>query len=161
MNSDLNVCGKCIGYGYGESSILHHDDCPMNNKQKKEMNRVIENIDNGKKCAKCNSVGGEKGKLLMCSGCKCTFYCGSSCQKEDWKRHKKECCNNLEKSEESIDEYCIEHYKKDYKKIKKSGEQKTFMMNFYEKFWRDQGEIYLLDRAHKEAKEEMKIDKLF
>lgn len=40
-------------------------------------------------CAKCFGVG--KPQLLKCSKCKNVSYCGLTCQREDWKRHKLEC----------------------------------------------------------------------
>ena len=170
MDMDLNVCGQCLGYGV---PIRHYDDCPLNDKRKKEIDRVVKNIDEDKKCENCGSVGGEKGKLLMCSGCKCTFYCGAKCQKEDWKRHKKECCDNLDfllekkkmedaeetrLNEEIIDNSCIESYKEEYKKMKTLGREKTELMKFYESWWRDQGEMHNLERARKEAIEELKAE---
>jgi hypothetical protein len=30
--------------------------------------------------------------LMKCSRCKAVFYCGTACQKDDWRRHKKEEC---------------------------------------------------------------------
>lgn len=41
------------------------------------------------RCANC--AGSGKPKLLICSKCKKTRYCTPACQKEDWKRHKREC----------------------------------------------------------------------
>ena len=114
----------------------------------------------------CSNCGNFIGKLLTCSTCQCTHYCNSKCQKEDWKRHKKECCENLdvkkeqqnmeniketEMSDEQVDTECIESWKKEYKK----NIGKTFLMRFYESFWRNRGELYLLERARKEVKEEI------
>lgn len=136
----------------------------------KGINTIFDNMKNGKCCENCGSFGGENGKLLMCSGCKCTFYCGAKCQKEDWKRHKVECCENLDVkiekermddemerrwSEENVDRDCVESWKKEYKK----NQGKTPLMSFYESFWRSEGELYLLERARKEAKEEMEKEK--
>ena len=42
-------------------------------------------------CANCRSLG--KPKLLVCAGCKSIWYCSLSCQKADWKDHKKSCKN--------------------------------------------------------------------
>jgi hypothetical protein len=30
-------------------------------------------------------------KMLECSGCKASFYCGANCQKNDWPQHKLWC----------------------------------------------------------------------
>ena len=40
-------------------------------------------------CAKCRGPG--KPKLLLCAACKNICYCSPSCQKADWKNHKKSC----------------------------------------------------------------------
>lgn len=37
----------------------------------------------------CQSL--EYTELHGCSRCKCVFYCGKSCQRDDWKRHKSLC----------------------------------------------------------------------
>lgn len=38
-------------------------------------------------CDSCNS----EGALLRCSKCKCSYYCSSTCQRNDWKKHKIQC----------------------------------------------------------------------
>jgi hypothetical protein len=58
-------------------------------------------------------------------------------------------------SEEEVDTECIDSWKKEYKK----NIGKTFLMRFYESFWRNRGELYLLERARKEVKEEMSKEK--
>lgn len=40
-------------------------------------------------CARCGGSG--KPKLLLCGKCKKVSYCGSACQKEDWRTHKSRC----------------------------------------------------------------------
>ncbi|KAF7189237.1 hypothetical protein HII31_09390 [Pseudocercospora fuligena] len=46
-------------------------------------------------CGAANCLKGveevEGGKLEVCSRCKVKRYCGKSCQKEDWGRHKRSC----------------------------------------------------------------------
>ena len=32
-----------------------------------------------------------KETTKYCSGCKTVYYCGRTCQKQDWKHHKNEC----------------------------------------------------------------------
>mmetsp|Transcript_22543 Transcript_22543/g.34187 ORF Transcript_22543/g.34187 Transcript_22543/m.34187 type:complete len:93 (+) Transcript_22543:441-719(+) len=46
-------------------------------------------------CANCGKKEGEGNniKLKRCLACKEAQYCGSQCQKEHWKKHKKECRN--------------------------------------------------------------------
>jgi hypothetical protein len=41
-----------------------------------------------KRCGKTSTIGAGGGQ---CAKCKSVFYCSRDCQKEDWKRHKKEC----------------------------------------------------------------------
>lgn len=46
----------------------------------------------GPSCGTCGNIFGEEGKgLLACSRCKIRRYCGTDCQKEDWKIHKVVC----------------------------------------------------------------------
>ena len=49
----------------------------------------------GDVCANCGKKEGEGNniKLKRCVACKKAQYCGSQCQKEHWKKHKKECRN--------------------------------------------------------------------
>jgi hypothetical protein len=39
------------------------------------------------KCYTCN----KEEAVKICSNCKCIAYCSPTCQKEDWRRHKKDC----------------------------------------------------------------------
>jgi hypothetical protein len=43
----------------------------------------------GSTCAHCGIAGQQK--LLKCSRCQKTSYCGQTCQRADWKQHKKYC----------------------------------------------------------------------
>ena len=46
----------------------------------------------GKMCSTCKKSESEVGTtLLTCSRCKRVYYCSKTCQKNDWKRHRKEC----------------------------------------------------------------------
>jgi hypothetical protein len=40
-------------------------------------------------CAQCGST--DEQKLLKCSRCRKISYCGQGCQREHWKKHKKDC----------------------------------------------------------------------
>jgi hypothetical protein len=42
-------------------------------------------------CACCST---KVAALLVCSACRAIGYCGKDCQKEDWRRHKKQCSKN-------------------------------------------------------------------
>ena len=41
-------------------------------------------------CACCEQKGADV-KLQACSGCTTTYYCSTTCQKQDWKQHKQTC----------------------------------------------------------------------
>ena len=46
----------------------------------------------GKICFHCGTSEEDVGrKIMSCSRCKSIYYCSRQCQKDDWKRHKKEC----------------------------------------------------------------------
>ena len=42
-------------------------------------------------CASCGIAGGDDIKLRKCTACYLVKYCGVKCQKDHWKKHKKEC----------------------------------------------------------------------
>jgi len=42
-------------------------------------------------CACCGKREQAIATFFKCSKCKCTYYCGAECQKQDWKAHKKLC----------------------------------------------------------------------
>ena len=42
-------------------------------------------------CAACNAVPGPELKLLLCSRCRCTYFCSDACQRASWKVHKLDC----------------------------------------------------------------------
>jgi hypothetical protein len=46
-----------------------------------------EKLDSIVKCRRCR----KQTKLMKCSVCENVWYCGATCQKEDWKRHKVFC----------------------------------------------------------------------
>lgn len=48
----------------------------------------------GKSCRNCNS---RDVKLHQCSRCKGVYYCSVACQKSDWKRHKPDCKEFVDK----------------------------------------------------------------
>jgi len=53
---------------------------------------------NGKRiCMYCSRVGSNGMDLLRCNKCGVAFYCNVSCQRNDWKRHKKWCGKSREK----------------------------------------------------------------
>jgi hypothetical protein len=39
----------------------------------------------------CHHCGKDDVKMRACSGCEKAHYCDATCQKADWKKHKKEC----------------------------------------------------------------------
>lgn len=44
-------------------------------------------------CAKCGKAQSLVGRLKKCPVCQKTYYCSKQCQKDDWKKHKKDCRN--------------------------------------------------------------------
>jgi tetratricopeptide (TPR) repeat protein len=42
-------------------------------------------------CASCGVAGGDDIKLRNCTACYLVRYCGVKCQKDHWKKHKKDC----------------------------------------------------------------------
>ena len=42
-------------------------------------------------CASCGCTDPCEPKLLMCSRCKCSYFCDKMCMKKVWKVHKKTC----------------------------------------------------------------------
>ena len=42
----------------------------------------------------CAFYHSKSGTLKRCLGCKNVLYCGKTCQKEHWKKHKTECRGN-------------------------------------------------------------------
>jgi uncharacterized C2H2 Zn-finger protein len=53
---------------------------------------------NGKRiCMYCSRVDSDGMDLLRCNKCGVAFYCNASCQRNDWKRHKKWCGKSREK----------------------------------------------------------------
>ena len=43
------------------------------------------------RCASCGVAGSDDVKLMKCTACHLVRYCGVKCQKDHWKKHKKEC----------------------------------------------------------------------
>eukprot|EP00797_Seminavis_robusta_P018502 Sro277_g106160.2 (556) ;mRNA; r:7879-9546 len=43
------------------------------------------------KCSACGKIESQPGEFKKCSQCNVTYYCGRTCQTNDWKKHKKEC----------------------------------------------------------------------
>ena len=39
----------------------------------------------------CSHCGSRRSDLLQCSGCGLVHYCAPTCQKSDWKKHKRSC----------------------------------------------------------------------
>eukprot|EP01083_Nonionella_stella_P016745 46761_1 len=49
-------------------------------------------------CAMC----GKADAASVCGGCKCTYYCGTDCQRKDWKRGHKKQCKTLRSKTETV-----------------------------------------------------------
>ena len=50
-----------------------------------------EAADEMSRCASCGTTENDDIKLRKCTACQLVRYCGVKCQKEHWKKHKKEC----------------------------------------------------------------------
>lgn len=60
-----------------------------------------------KYCENC-SLGEEETKLKVCASCHTVYYCGTTCQKNDWKSHK-HVCNKTPSSENTANDHKIKY----------------------------------------------------
>ncbi|POG80755.1 hypothetical protein GLOIN_2v1512466 [Rhizophagus irregularis DAOM 181602=DAOM 197198] len=58
----------------------------------KDNDKTENSCDDIKDARVCKRCGDAASKF--CTGCKSVYYCSKYCQKEDWKRHKKEDCTD-------------------------------------------------------------------
>ena len=83
----MNRCLKCLSFYMCKThEKLIHDHvvvCP-------KFPDVLPDEDELKKIVKCRRCRKES-KLMKCAVCESVWYCGATCQKEDWKRHKVFC----------------------------------------------------------------------
>jgi hypothetical protein len=95
MNPNTLPCPNFIFYIYVENNLRRHTHTHTKNHGAGEINEGEDGSEAMKKksstgppsCALCNN---DKAPF-QCSQCKTTHYCGVSCQKLDWKAHKKVC----------------------------------------------------------------------
>ena len=87
VKEKMNRCLKCLThYLCKDHEKLIHDHvvvCPKFPDMlpdEEELNKIV-------KCRRCR----KESKLMKCAVCERVFYCGATCQKEDWKRHKVFC----------------------------------------------------------------------
>ncbi|KAF8895511.1 hypothetical protein BD779DRAFT_1737353 [Infundibulicybe gibba] len=50
------------------------------------------NSEKGRRCDMCNRLGSTESPLRKCSGCSMYWYCGTACQREQWRSHHKRIC---------------------------------------------------------------------
>jgi tetratricopeptide (TPR) repeat protein len=89
--------------------------------QSKNLRKQLE----AKKILHCVNCNKKLTKVYRCSRCNLATYCGSTCQKEAWKEHKKIC--KPKKKEEEEDELTI----LDFVKFKNTGNAIVFDYLFY------------------------------
>jgi tetratricopeptide (TPR) repeat protein len=87
VQNKMNRCLKCLSfYMCKEHGKLIHEHvvvCPKFPDvlpDEEELNKIV-------KCRRCR----KESKLMKCAVCESVWYCGATCQKEDWKRHKLFC----------------------------------------------------------------------
>jgi ankyrin repeat protein len=66
---------------------------PLAMAQREDVKKLLRKALKASGCGndRCEGGGGEGAKLRCCSRCKNVRYCSPTCQKEDWKSHKKVC----------------------------------------------------------------------
>ena len=86
VKEKMNRCLKCLSfYICKEHEKLIHEHvviCPkfLDVLPDEELKKIV-------KCRRCR----KESKLMKCAVCESVWYCGATCQKEDWKRHKLFC----------------------------------------------------------------------
>ena len=87
VQNKMNRCLKCLSfYMCKKHEKLIHEHvvvCP-------KFPDVLPDEEELKKIVKCRRCRKES-KLMKCAVCEAVWYCGSKCQKDDWKRHKVFC----------------------------------------------------------------------
>ena len=87
VKEKMNRCLKCLSfYMCKDHEKLIHEHvvvCP-------KFPDVLPDEEGLKKIVKCRRCRKET-KLMKCAVCESVWYCGATCQKEDWKRHKLFC----------------------------------------------------------------------
>ena len=87
VEKKMGICLHCKSYylckDHHETMDEHMAVCP-NHPDALWVERKVDEI---VKCRRCR----KETKLMKCSVCGTVWYCGATCQKEDWKRHKLFC----------------------------------------------------------------------
>ena len=87
VKEKMNRCLKCLShYLCKDHEKLIHEHVEVCSK----FPDVLPDEGMLKKILKCRRCCKES-KLMKCSVCESVWYCGATCQKEDWKRHKVFC----------------------------------------------------------------------
>lgn len=82
----LKACTKCKRYFYC-SKVCQTKDWRRHKREECEKRRGRYGF-----CGKCSREGTSEQPLKACIRCDSFYYCSKDCQKDDWRRHKKECC---------------------------------------------------------------------
>ena len=87
VKKNMLRCSKCLSFYLCEKHKDKIDDhivvCPKFPDvlpDEKKIDKIV-------KCRRCR----KQTKLMKCSVCESVWYCGATCQKDDWKRHKLFC----------------------------------------------------------------------
>ena len=87
VKEKMNRCLKCLSfYMCKKHEKLIHEHVVVCSKfpdvlpDEEELKKIV-------KCRRCR----KESKLMKCAVCESVWYCGATCQKEDWKRHKLFC----------------------------------------------------------------------
>ena len=73
------------------------------------LNKVVHSISKKFQCAICKK---EKAHLKKCGRCQMIYYCSRTCQKKDWKRHKKKCLEYVNKNQCSFCKKMVDELKR-------------------------------------------------
>jgi tetratricopeptide (TPR) repeat protein len=87
VKENMNQCSKCMSFylceKHKDKINEHVAVCPKFPDvlpDEKKLKKIV-------KCRRCR----KESKLMKCAVCESVWYCGATCQKEDWKRHKLFC----------------------------------------------------------------------
>jgi tetratricopeptide (TPR) repeat protein len=87
VEENMNRCSKCLSFylceEHKDKINEHVAVCPKFPDvlpDEKKLTKIV-------KCRRCR----KESKLMKCAVCESVWYCGATCQKEDWKRHKLFC----------------------------------------------------------------------
>jgi hypothetical protein len=124
IENDIDFLYEALRYATTEDTTTFTNDRVCESyellKHPTEMREKREKEKNEGRCEKCNKTAPRK-EFLRCSRCQLVMYCDRTCQKGDWKDHKK-LCNYMSVGRE---EMMGKREKKDKKKRRKDSKKRT------------------------------------